>query len=775
MDRLNAFLLQFENESPTSHLNRIAYANGFKTLKSLISYLKLNCTTAECIHQESELFYTLLQDAENSPHLKPSILYRRSPTILQHSPIIVNGIKVPYKLVRCVDGARCPVCLYNGWEHYIKDIRLLQYCPLHDTPYLIACPNCHRRTNWDSQLLDYCKCGYKITSAVAIQPTDATPERRILQIFENQSQEKFDLLTKTLDHFKHPFLSKSKPVNRTLLNTALAVAFNDSEALVEHLEILSSQYPQIDQILIAETLPSIRNEAIEQARSKFLNMPPSRTIRPPLDPEPTFNHEQVRLYLKLSKPKWLAALTRLSSKGLISHHDRCSATKINIIQESIQADSTHCVSESETSTMSLKDAATTLQVCKEIVRRSVQLGLIDSSKIKGKIHIDKESFKKFKDTYALSTTLARELSIPPHALMMRLKPLAIKPISGPPIDGNIMYVFLRKDVAHLTTDNLLLRSPLRTPWNQRKYFKSLPPIPPNKEGLYFDVTEVANHLQLARTTILQLCRSGLLGTIYRQSNLKILIPKATTKSFHDIYIGGRELKKSLNLPPNLTSATLQSLGIYQVTGSLVDGGKSPFFRRSHITDDIHSRLREQYQINLTGIDKKKTTYLSLSQASRRLGITRKQLDSLINQSIIRTKTPAPGLSKPQTGVSLATVSSYESWISLQTPIQSAIDKLGITRRKFHRRFTTSGFLKPYYLHGNKYIREKDLLRAEDNLERFCDCAEADQMLGVPYGYTRNHRNLLNLISVSPIEANNIRTIKLLDKAKLIDQIKTINY
>ncbi|MCY1551112.1 hypothetical protein D9M68_874210 [compost metagenome] len=112
---------------------------------------------------------------------------------------------------------------------------------------------------------------------------------------------------------------------------------------------------------------------------------------------------------------------------------------------------------------------------------------------------------------------------------------------------------------------------------------------------------------------------------------------------------------------------------------------------------------------------------------------------------------------------------------MQTPIQSAIDKLGITRRKFHRRFTTSGFLKPYYLHGNKYIREKDLLRAEDNLERFCDCAEADQMLGVPYGYTRNHRNLLNLISVSPIEANNIRTIKLLDKAKLIDQIKTINY
>lgn len=775
MHRLNTLVFPINKESPTSYLNRMAYANGFGNLKKLKSYLECNCTSTECLLENSKLIHALFQGNKDLTPPELPLLYESSYDINKGDIFIVNGIKVPSRLVRTVAGARCPICLENGWEHFIKDIKLLLHCPLHNTPYIFECPNCHKRTDWDAQILDHCICGYKIATSQNALSVDAASEQAILKLFEDQSQEQFDSLLSALRNYNYPLLSNLRPIDRSFLSAAVSVALGTPLALLKHLETIADQHPNIDRKLLLEKLPKTSNQTIKETYLEFINATPPSLPRPPQDiaTEPTFNHSQVRRYLNLSKRKWYFALKLLTSEGLISSQDRLTTDRINHIREALLNAKELSTTSPTASAMTLTDAATILNVDKCRVLQVISSGFLEPLKISGKTYITQESLDSFNNKYVFSSTLGSELDIPPHAVKMRLASLAISPISGPKIDGSLTYLFLRKDVFGITKEKTFRRTPSLTRKAKLDYYKSLPSIS-DKGNSYLFCEEAANFLSLPVKLVRQLCQTNLFGRVCRlSSQRRYLIPKDKVELFHRNYIGCRELKNQLHLPQNITSSILKSVGVSQATGIFVDGQKTPFFKRSDITNETEYRIQRELLAHFRIRKEKRFCYVSLSDATSRLGITRKQIEILIERRIIASKTPAPNLSKHQTGVLLSSIYKYENWVSSQIPLQVCLEKLGISHRKFNIRFVACGFLKLLPLHDNLYIKEEDFLRAVDNMEKFCDFAEGDRLLGVKSGYTRRNAPT-HLIAPPLTKGGSTTTMKLLNKIEFLEHFRTLD-
>lgn len=772
MHHLNLLPSPISKESPTSYLNRIAYANGFRNLKKLKSYLECNCTSTECLLADSTLIHTLLQSNKDLAPPDLSLFYKRSHILNNIDIFIINGISVPSRLVRSVHGARCPICLKNGWEHYIKDIKLIQRCPLHNTPYIFECPNCHKRTDWDAQILDDCICGYKIATSQNIFPVDAESEQTILRLFEDQSQEKFDSLLSGLRNYNYPLLSNQRPIDRSFLNAAVSVALGPPQALLKHLETIANQHPNIDRKLLLERLPKTSSQTIKEIYLEFIRITPRSIPRPPqeLAIEPIFNRSQARKYLNLSRHEWCSALKTLTSEGLISSKGPLTNDRINLIREFLLTARSLSRPSPAASAILLTDVVTKLNVDRGRVLQLINSGFLEHFKTSGKTYVTQESLDFFNKKYVISSTLGRELGISPHAVKMRLASLAISPISGPKIDGNLTYLFLREDVIDVTKEMTYRRYPSLTRKDKVNLYKSLPAIS-DKGNSYLYCEEAASYLSLSTKLVRQLCQTSLLGKVCRlSSQRRYLIPKASVESFHKEYIGCRELKNKLHLPSNITSSTLKSVGISQATGIFIDGQSTPFFKRSDITEDTINRIQGELLAHFRGRKENRFSYVSLSGATHRLGITRKQIEALIEQHIIKIKTPAPNLSKYQTGVSLSSISKYENWISSQIPLKVALGKLGVSYHKFRIRFVACGFLKLFPLHNNLYIKEEDLLRAVDNMDKFCDLSECDRLLGVKRGYTKRNAPT-HLIASSLTGGGRASTMKLLNKIEFLEHFK----
>ncbi|AOE85940.1 hypothetical protein [Pseudomonas sp. TCU-HL1] len=776
MERLNAVVFPFPDESPTSVLNRTAYANGFKNLNALRRYLKCSrFSIRECIFADSRLNDKIYKDIGTIPTFELMGFYQRAYRISKYSPPIINGIKVSHKLLRGVDAARCPICTQIGWDHYIKDIKIALRCPFHNIPYIIKCPNCGKKTRWDMQLLDTCHCGHHITDNKNIEIVDATAERELLQIFEEHSQDKFNLLSSTLYYLDYDFSGNPTESNRKILNAALAVAHNNTENLVEYLTHLSCQFPLIDPRLLVEKLPPIGNKAIKQARSTFLKEPSTQASEPLPDCELTFRHSQISRYLNLSKKEWLTFARDLYPAGLVARGKRCNVETILSIQETLKKASPRPFPTPDSTVISLRDTAKLLEVDYESIRQSTKFGFFERSATSAKGYLTKASIQKFNENYIFSTALSKILNTSSHSIVKQLDLIGIRPISSLALDGNRTPIFLKQDVCTLTTGEVPFRtSPSPTKSHGAVYVRSLPTIPADLESLYCDTTEAASRLHLDTSVVLQLCKTSLLGKVYKSPpRSRILLSRSEIKKFHENYVGITELSKTLEFSRNSLSWALHDLGIYQATGPLVDGGHAPFFKRSDIKSDTASRLRSQAYTYIRFANSSTPTYLSLKQTSLRLGVSRRQLNELIEQKKIHTRTPTPGLSIPQTGALLESISEYELWASSLVPIATALEKLGLNRRRFNLRFIKSGFLKFYYFHKGTYISHEDFLRASINVEKFCDCTEANRLLGTPFPFSRNHLKLQNFVALSPEDADGINSVILLDKNTILDRLKII--
>ncbi|AOE86750.1 hypothetical protein [Pseudomonas sp. TCU-HL1] len=768
MKALNFVATSLPNESPTSLLNRTAYANGHKNFRRFRThYLGYSALVRECFIPDFQTVNFLKEESASYADKTVVAFYPRTYEATKHAPLIVHGIRVPQKLLRLEYAAICPICLQEGWERYIKDIRLADYCPYHWVEYMTACPNCRKPFVWYRQEESKCACGFDMRR---LQPTPLNQpplETQLLDIFKAGDQQRFNRLLESLIAVGHDRTKGQLPHNRKLLEAGFAILNGNVEGIVSYLNYLSRRHPQINPHLIAASLPIQEQEGLTKAVSIFLNAPPS-CAECTINEDFTLLTNQVKKYLGISTRQWLRIVHHLPINRHQTTNNRYNLSEIDCIASFLQQTTTCSLNYTPASYTTLKKAAIRLGAHYEACRRTVRAGLLEGKKTRAGILIPLSSIEAFERKYIFSTKIYKILNKSAQPVLKKIRESLIAPVSSAEIDGNFIPIFPLAEIQELISTPGFLESlnPSRKP-TKKTFVSHLPRARKISTTNYSNTKETSNLLHIHPDLARQLIRTGLLGQAFGGRGNSVLVENKKIESFHRDYVFTEELSKELHYPRRYLGPALQALGISAASGPLVDGEHVVIYRRSDLPSDLDTRLENQPYRFYRYPTRSRPTHLTIKQVTQRLGLSRREVSRLTLNKTLTLAKSAPGLRPPQPGISIVSVERFERLVKTLVPLNDAIQSLQISAHHFARRFVASKFLEIITYKHAKYISQHDLNRAIEHMHNFCNYGDSDRLVGAAKGFTR-YCVISGKLRNPPAErANGVKTVKLIAKMDIL--------
>ncbi len=115
--------------------------------------------------------------------------------------------------------------------------------------------------------------------------------------------------------------------------------------------------------------------------------------------------------------------------------------------------------EVNSESISVAQAAAQLNTYSDVIYRLLKTSLLTSTSVvvggKRNMVIAKGDLEDFRQTYVIASELARAWSVNVTNLSDRLRDAGIQPVSGPKVDGGLLFVFRRSDVEKLNVSELL--------------------------------------------------------------------------------------------------------------------------------------------------------------------------------------------------------------------------------------------------------------------------------------------------------------------------------
>ncbi len=177
----------YTEESPSSLLRRVALNNGFSSVNRFCKRTNLTIGV-ELLLQQGD-FHSLLQREYPEIEYLPAF-YRKLPFKPGH-PIDIGGCEVPAVQLNCLASGICTECLKVGWEPKVKDLRCVEYCPIHMRRYLFSCPHCHIKFTPFTQLSESCACGASL-ECESVTADTAKLELTLMSVLKNKDQSFLD-------------------------------------------------------------------------------------------------------------------------------------------------------------------------------------------------------------------------------------------------------------------------------------------------------------------------------------------------------------------------------------------------------------------------------------------------------------------------------------------------------------------------------------------------------------------------------------------------------
>jgi len=97
--------------------------------------------------------------------------------------------------------------------------------------------------------------------------------------------------------------------------------------------------------------------------------------------------------------------------------------------------------------LTVADCAAKLNIYTDAVYRTLEAGILRSTKVGRRYFITQADFVDFTSRYVFVREVALALKVNPTNLAEKLMDAGVRPVSGPAIDGGLVYLFLRADLA----------------------------------------------------------------------------------------------------------------------------------------------------------------------------------------------------------------------------------------------------------------------------------------------------------------------------------------
>lgn len=447
-------------DSLAGYLMTVANRNGM----SFAQWCGMLDLSERAFHNPGDVMYgrSAPTSFEKSIGLTPNTLspmvYATDRTWKRPSHVRYLGMQVPFVLMRGASAPVCPLCLAEkrvpeaDW-----DLVLHTACVQHRLQLVMHCPACTKPLQWLRSRVDSCPCGFELQDCpqtvvsevirfsdqqelmqvamlVAFKVADATGTLRLdalrdlpMGILDAMVTAATKAIRADTDSLTTLLLDIAK--RRAEQNGALGqrwpllpvlIGLKDEPAvsdwLREYSEALSVQADNaqlnIEALSLAETavLLEVSEHVVKQCCVKgLLKKLSDRTGQTPM----LICAQSVAQYLANPPPKSPAPLRRVGPPG----------------------------------TMTVIEAAKQLGIYPDAIRRVIKADLLPSQKgIGTQVLLQGKDVAEFQQTYVFVKELAAAWETNHTNLAERLMAVGVKPVSGPAVDGGLVYLFRRADV-----------------------------------------------------------------------------------------------------------------------------------------------------------------------------------------------------------------------------------------------------------------------------------------------------------------------------------------
>jgi predicted HTH domain antitoxin len=720
MKTLNFIPFPLLDESPRSLIRRLAIMNGYSTVSKFTGHIFGYSVVAQGNSLIQGNRYETFMAAQVGVNLQERIQDGFYPLVNKNSPgsdFLLGGLIVSRRLLRTRYFPACSECCDSDHFHYITDLCLCKYCPIHSRKLLFTCPSCNRKLRMRHQGRKNCSCGADWQSPACTE-MECLPEKRLQLILEQQDQKKLDALLSAIRTFG---IQKNKTYCAThiIFDAASCIVFDDTPRLEKLLRTIWSSLDitqaEILAIKFRKDYPGLAHlfEALPKKDLTTGSEPARRLLKP----------NSLRTLLGVTTKHWNAFIATYpkDDKNEYDGHDivrlkQATAAFESKVREQRKRLEVDVIASCYSLEVTSKLLGLSPVECKILGDQKL---LVPSTSIRTRPYYRKQDILEFQNSFIPTRNLASSLKktyVEMIAAINRCE--AVQPIvnrSGYPFlirTADVEMVCSSASTIPKKTNSLKGQTKLRRCVTDKLKISTL--------------DQAAAILGTHRNTVIYYRDIGLIRCSTRDTRI---FPLDDVVSFYTKFATPRTLCKELNLPHNKLSGILQTHNILPISGKLTNGHSITVYDRRTFPKNLQTQLNPTH--DTFGACLFNHQAVNLREAANMLGIKYSEMRRFAKEEIRPARSP---LYRAYLKISDNEINSFKTMLANLTPLSHILHTYKLTHRGFFRRFIASGFVHLLKFNDQEWLIQDHVIKINSLMSTYCTLQEASEMLGVSSAY-----------------------------------------
>lgn len=716
MKTLNYIPLPMLDESPSSMIRRLATMNGYSSVSKLTAgffgygFKAHGQSLVQGNRYESLILSQVGQTLQYRIH---NGFYPLANADEPGGSFLLGKLKIGRRLLRANFFPACSDCRKAEHFHYINDLCLCSYCPIHQRKLLDTCPSCKRILRLRHLGHQSCTCGATWESPTCSED-ECLPEKRLLEILEQQDQKKFNSLFSAI----HMFGIAGNKINRAshlIFDAASSVVFEDCARLAKLLPVI---WDSID-----STLASVLELRLKKNHPKLAylldKLPTKSATKEETLPTKPIRGNALRMILGLGTPLW--SQFRKAHPEYDKHSfDGTDIAQIVLALEKFRANNQMQQIQFEknicSTCHSLKTATKILGLSvQELHLLSRQKILVPTTTIRTSPYYKKGDVTAFQNSYVSTRALASQFKISIFEMITALNRCeTVNPIfsrTGHP------FLIRSEDVAAVSVAIATIPQKTNSLKGKKKIRRC---FMGNLKTCNLD--EAAAILNTNRNTTIYYRDIGLIQCSFHDTRTFLL---EDVECFYDRYATPRTLSKEFGISHNKLHCILEAHNVSAISGKLVNGHSITVYDRSHFPKNLKELLNPTN--DTFGICSSQNKLFSIREAAKAAAIKYSDMKRIAQEEIRPARAT---LYRPYMKISHDEVIALRAKLVSLTPLTQILEAYNLTHRTFFRRFIAKGFVHPQKYNNREFLDQGDAQKINSFMSEYCTLSDASRILGL---------------------------------------------
>jgi DNA-binding transcriptional MerR regulator len=562
-----------------------------------------------------------------------------------------------------------------------------------------------------------CACGSEWDSPPCPQD-ECLPEKRLMQIFEQQDQGKLDSVMSVISACGVA-RNKISSVSHMVFDTATAIVFGDIDRL-EHIlpdiwESLDLVQARIVAVKLKKIHPNVARLIDALSKKDSSNMNKERTG--------PITAIDMRLLLGVTQRVWVRFI-KANKIEYKKHYNYVDFERLRHLFKDFEAEikKNKALFESEITSschplnITSKLLELTHAECSILSQKEI---LSPTAKIRTRPYYHKDDIIAFQTSFISTRKLASRLKVT-HAQMITALTCceAVKPL----INHAGMPFLVRTEEIRAVTQAI---NNIPTKTNSLKGQVKINRC--NTDNLQtVTLVQAADHLNVHRSSVIYYRDLGLIRCSTENSRVFVF---DDVEQFYERFTTPRILGKELYLPHNKIGSILETHNIHAISGKLVNGNTHTIYDRNHLPKDLYTLINPTH--DTFGVCLSLNQVMTLQDAAKTLGITYGDIQRLVFRDIRPARPPQY---KRHGSISYDEINSLREKISNYSRLSDCLNAFNITHAAFWRRFVSPGYVHPLKLNNQEYLTQSDANKLKNFMYKYCTPKEAAKILGLSTAY-----------------------------------------